>query len=165
MIKQPEPGAKGFCEIEKDHSYLRRHHFRLESRHPLKIVQEPGPHNALGRVKFNFPNQYDVYLHDTPERQLFGESDRTFSHGCIRVQDALHLAVLLLQDPAWNMEKIRRILRSTRTVTEKLKEPVPIVVVYRTVTVIPGDGLAFLPDVYQRDFEVLSALDQHQQAP
>ena len=152
-------------KIEKDPSYLRRHHFRLESRHPLKIVQEPGPHNALGRVKFNFPNQYDVYLHDTPERQLFGESDRTFSHGCIRVQDALHLAVLLLQDPAWNMEKIRRILRSTRTVTEKLKEPVPIVVVYRTVTVIPGDGLAFLPDVYQRDFEVLSALDQHRQAP
>ena len=152
-------------KIEKDHGYLRRRHFRLESRHPLKIVQEPGPHNALGRVKFNFPNQYDVYLHDTSEQQLFGESDRTFSHGCIRVQDALHLAVLLLQDPAWNMEKIRHLLRSTRTVTEKLKEPVPIVVVYRTVTVIPGDGLAFLPDVYQRDFAVLSALDQRQQAP
>jgi L,D-transpeptidase YcbB len=146
--------------IEKNPGYLRSHNFRLVARDPLQIVQEPGPGNALGRVKFIFPNSYDVYLHDTPNRKLFGETTRTFSHGCIRVENALRLAVLLLNDPEWNLEKINRVLRSRKTVSEKLKEPVPIAVVYRTVQVIPEGGLGFLPDIYQRDFEVLSALQR-----
>ena len=148
-------------KIEKNPGYLRSHNFRLVSRNPLQIVQEPGPKNALGRVKFIFPNNYDVYLHDTPNRELFGESTRTFSHGCIRVENALHLAVLLLNESEWNLEKINRILRSMKTISEKLKDPVPIAVVYLTVKVIPEGGLGFLPDIYQRDFAVLSALQQH----
>ena len=148
-------------KIEKNPGYLRSRNFRLVSRNPLQIVQEPGPKNALGRVKFIFSNNYDVYLHDTPNRELFGESTRTFSHGCIRVETALHLAVLLLNDSEWNLEKINRILKSMKTTSEKLKEPVPIAVVYLTVKVLPEGGLGFLPDIYQRDFAVLSALQQH----
>lgn len=145
-------------KIKKNPGYLRTHNFRLVERNSLQIVQEPGPRNALGRVKFIFPNSYDVYLHDTPNRELFGETTRTFSHGCIRVENALHLAVLLLNDSEWNLEKINRVLSSRKTVSKKLKEPVPIAVVYRTVQVIPGGGFGFLPDIYQRDFAVLSAL-------
>ncbi len=148
-------------KIEKNPGYLRTHNFRLLARNPLQIVQEPGPSNALGRVKFIFPNNYDVYLHDTPNRKLFGETTRTFSHGCIRVENALQLAVLLLNDPEWNLEKIQRVLSSKKTISEKLKEPIPIAVVYRTVQIIPEGGLEFLPDIYQRDFAVLSALQQH----
>ncbi len=147
-------------KIEKNPGYLRRNDFRLVSHNPLQIVQEPGPKNALGRVKFIFPNKYDVYVHDTPNQKLFGQATRTFSHGCIRVQDALHLAMLLLNDPKWNIERVKAVLRSRKTIAEKLKDPVPIAVVYLTVKVIPGDGLGFLPDIYQRDFAVLSALQR-----
>jgi len=148
-------------KMDKNPGYLQAHHFRLVSRDPLEIVQEPGPKNALGRVKFIFPNPYDVYLHDTPNRELFGKTTRTFSHGCIRVQNALHLAVLLLNGPEWNLEKINRVLASRKRLSVDLKEPVPIAVVYRTVQLIPEGGLGFLPkDIYQLDFAVLSALQQ-----
>jgi murein L,D-transpeptidase YcbB/YkuD len=147
-------------KIKNNPGYLRAHHFRLESRNPLQIVQEPGPGNSLGRIKFVFPNSYDVYLHDTPNQELFGETSRTFSHGCIRMQNARQLAVLLLNEPEWTSEKIRRVTKSRKTVSKKLKEPVPIAVVYRTVQLIPGGGLGFLRDVYERDFAVLSALQQ-----
>ncbi len=132
----------------------------MVSRQPLQIVQEPGPWNALGRVKFTFPNDFEVYLHDTPSRQLFGESTRTFSHGCIRVEKALDLAVLLLNDPKWDREKITRLIESRQTDTVALKEPVPIYIVYRTVDLLPDGRVVFRPDVYHRDFAVLGALQR-----
>ena len=152
-------------KVEKNATYLRTHHFRLVSRQPLQIVQEPGPWNALGRVKFTFPNNYDVYLHDTPSRQLFGESTRTFSHGCIRVENALDLAIFLLNDQKWNRDRINRVIGSRKTDTVALKEPVPIFIVYRTVNLLPDGRVVFRPDIYQRDFAVLGALQRSPSLP
>lgn len=152
-------------KIKRNPDYLRAHHFRLVSRQPLQIVQVPGPWNALGRVKFTFPNDFDVYLHDTPNRQLFGEGTRTFSHGCIRVQNPLDLAILLLNDPAWNRERINRVIESRKTDSVALKQPVPISIVYRTVDLLPDGRLVFRPDVYQRDFAVLGALKRSSSLP
>ncbi len=164
-VPQSISEAEFLPKIQKNPAYLRKHHFRLVSRQPLEIVQEPGPWNALGRVKFIFPNDFEVYLHDTPSRQLFGESTRTFSHGCIRVENALDLAILLLNDPKWDHEKITRVLESRKTDAVALKEPVPIYIVYRTVDLLPDGRVVFRPDVYQRDFAVLSALQRSPAVP
>jgi L,D-transpeptidase YcbB len=152
-------------KIKRNPGYLRTHHYRLVSRQPLQIVQEPGPWNALGRVKFIFPNDFDVYLHDTPERHLFEEGTRTFSHGCIRVKDALKLAILLLDSPEWDRERIARVIKSRRITTVPLKEQVPVSIVYRTVDLLPDGRLVFRPDVYQRDFAVLGALQRSYSHP
>ena len=157
--------AEFLPKIERNPAYLRTHHFRLVSRQPLQIVQEPGPWNALGRVKFTFPNDFDVYLHDTPNRELFGEGTRTFSHGCIRVEKALDLAILLLNDPEWKRERINRVIESRKTDNVALKEPVPLSIVYRTVDLLPDGRLVFRPDVYQRDFAVLGALKRSSSLP
>ncbi len=157
--------AEFLPKIERNPAYLGTHHFRLVSRQPLQIVQVPGPWNALGRVKFAFPNDFDVYLHDTPNRQLFGEGTRTFSHGCIRVENALDLAILLINDPEWNRERINRVIESRKTDIVALKEPVPISIVYRTVDLLPDGRVVFRPDVYQRDFAVLGALQRSPSLP
>lgn len=164
-VPQSISEAELLPKLKKNPTYLRTHHFRLVSRQPLQIVQEPGPWNALGRVKFTFPNDYDVYLHDTPSRQLFGESTRTFSHGCIRVENALDLAVYLLDDRKWNRDRINRVIGSRKTDTVALKEPVPIFIVYRTVNLLPDGRVVFRPDVYQRDFAVLGALQRSPSLP
>lgn len=164
-VPQSISEAEFLPKIERNPAYLRKHHFRLVSRQPLEIVQDPGPWNALGRVKFTFPNDFDVYLHDTPSQQLFGESTRTFSHGCIRVENALDLAILLLNDRKWDREKITRVIESRKTETVALKEPVPIFIVYRTVDLLPDGRVVFRPDVYQRDFAVLGALQRSPSFP
>jgi murein L,D-transpeptidase YcbB/YkuD len=164
-VPQSISEAELLPKIKKNPTYLRTHHFRLVSRQPLQIVQEPGPWNALGRVKFTFPNDYDVYLHDTPSRKLFGESTRTFSHGCIRVENALDLAVYLLNDRKWNRDRINRVIGARKTDIVALKEPVPIFIVYRTVNLLPDGRVVFRPDVYQRDFAVLGALQRSPSLP
>ena len=94
---------------------------------PYTLRQEPGPNNALGRIKFIFPNPYFVYLHDTPARALFDHTDRAFSSGCIRVEKPLELAELLLNDPEkWNREEIKKAIDSGKTRTVFLPEPVPV---------------------------------------
>ncbi len=164
-VPQSISEAEFLPKIAGNPGYLRKHHFRLVSRQPLQIVQEPGPWNALGRVKFTFPNDFEVYLHDTPSQQLFGESTRTFSHGCIRVEKALDLAVFLLNEREWDLEKIRHVVESRKTEAVALKEPVPIFIVYRTVDLLPDGKAVFRPDVYQRDFAVLSALQRNPSMP
>ncbi len=151
-------------KLAKNPGYLGKHNYRLVSSDPLRIVQDPGPKNALGRVKFLFPNKYDIYLHDTPNRELFREATRTFSHGCIRVENALHLAELLLNDPEWTPERIKRVVNSRQTLPVDLETPVPVGVVYRTVEISPAGEIGFVPDIYQRDFAVLSALQRRPQA-
>jgi len=123
------------------------------------LRQEPGPDNALGRVKFMFPNPYDIYMHDTPARDLFTRADRTFSSGCIRLEHPLELAELLLRESGqWDRAAIDRVLAAGRPQTVKLPRPLTVLLIYATA--VPEDGeIYFLQDVYSRDARLLRALD------
>jgi len=163
--------------LKKNPAYIRKHGFRVVDARgravnpgkirwsdynagniPYRFIQEPGPKNPLGRVKFLFPNKFDVYLHDTPNRKLFGAEDRTFSSGCIRVENAFHLVDLILDNPKWDRERIKRVLHSKKTVTVHLKKAVPIRILYMTVESFNGGGVRFLSDVYDLDAAVLAGL-------
>jgi murein L,D-transpeptidase YcbB/YkuD len=126
---------------------------------PYIVRQPPGPDNALGQVKFMFPNPHHVFLHDTNHRELFDRTSRTFSAGCIRLQDPFDLAQRLLdgQDD-WDRERIDRTIASGKTVTVNLKKPLRIVIAYATAAIMDG-RVTFRPDVYKRDAAVLRALD------
>jgi murein L,D-transpeptidase YcbB/YkuD len=130
----------------------------------FRFRQDPGPQNALGRIKFMFPNQFDVYLHDTPSRELFAKARRDFSSGCIRIEKPLELAEYLLQNhPDWPSEKVRAAVIGDDHVekTIKLPEPVNIHILYWTVWIGKDDLLHFSPDIYDRD----KALDEALQEP
>lgn len=171
------------AEVQKDPDYLRKNHIRIFSDWTdnglevdpaaidwrtiggkikrYRLRQDPGPDNALGRVKFALPNPYDVYLHDTPTHQLFKLDDRAFSHGCIRVSRPVELARYLLSsdDKTWTMERIQQILDEGKRTIILLKKPVPIHILYRTVTVDPASGaVSFFKDVYGRDALLRQAL-------
>ena len=128
---------------------------------PYVIRQRPGPWNALGQVKFIFPNPHFVFLHDTPSRALFARERRTFSSGCIRVQNPLELAELVLADPEdWDHESLERAVASGRTQTVRLRDPLRVLLLYWTVVpdFVTGD-IQFLSDVYGRDRPILKALN------
>ena len=127
---------------------------------PYVFRQDPGPANALGRIKLMFPNEYDVYLHDTPARQLFAREERLFSHGCIRIQDPVGLAELVIGDPVqWNRETLQAAIDSRVTRTIRLARSVPVVVLYWTASADLHGELHFYRDVYDRDAPILAALD------
>ncbi|MGB5648912.1 MAG: L,D-transpeptidase family protein [Sedimenticolaceae bacterium] len=128
---------------------------------PYTVRQEPGPKNALGRIKFMLPNKHAVYLHDTPNRSLFHRAERTTSSGCIRVQEPMSLAATLLGDPvAWIEAKIEERIARAQNETVTLKNPVMVYLMYWT-SVPDGKGDArFFSDVYSRDQAVLDALGQ-----
>lgn len=118
---------------------------------PYRIVQQPGANNALGQVKFIFPNKFKVYLHDTQSKALFKKNARAFSHGCIRVQDPLEFAdKLYAAERSLNAAKISKIVASGKTTRVKMKKPVPVHLAYFTVWVEGGKVKAF-KDVYGRD--------------
>lgn len=128
---------------------------------PYHLRELPGPDNPLGRVKFMFPNPFGVYMHDTPARNLFESTRRTFSHGCIRVRNALQLAGRLLglegrPDPG--LEVIEAVA-SGKTTRVDLGQPVPIYIVYETAWINDSGMTEFREDVYGRDVKVLAALD------
>jgi len=127
---------------------------------PYVIRQDPGPLNALGRIKLMLPNQYHVYLHDTPERALFARETRLFSHGCVRIEDPVGLAELVLGDPRrWNRETLGAAIAEGATRTLVLARPVPVFVLYWTAAADPNGTVRFLQDVYGRDAAVLASLD------
>lgn len=127
---------------------------------PYTLRQPPGPDNALGRVKFIFPNEHSIFLHDTPSRALFTADERTFSSGCIRVQNPLELAGLFLEgQDDWTAEKIQQAVDSGRTQTVFLKESLPVLIVYWTVSVGASGELRYARDVYNLDTVVLRALN------
>jgi murein L,D-transpeptidase YcbB/YkuD len=123
------------------------------------LVQRPGPNNALGRVKFIFPNEHAVYLHDTPSKYLFSKAERAFSHGCIRVENPYEFAELLL-GPDWDQDKIAATLDSKEIKTVSLPKPLPVLLMYWTAVVSKDDEVFFYNDVYQRDQNVADALDE-----
>ncbi len=129
------------------------------ARFPYRLSQDPGPVNALGRIKFMFPNKFNVYLHDTPARPLFAETQRDFSHGCIRIQKPLDLALYLLrQDPKWSRETLLRALDEARDRSVPLPEPMPIHVLYWTAWADADGTIEFRPDIYGQDPPLLTAL-------
>ncbi len=128
---------------------------------PFTIRQEAGPWNALGQVKFIFPNKNSIYLHDTPSRSLFNREERAFSHGCIRTEDKWGLFLDLMNDSkVWNMDKINEILKSGKTTKIDLPNPVPIYLLYFTAGIDPQGNVYFIKDIYKRDADVLQALDK-----
>ena len=126
---------------------------------PYRLRQAPGPLNALGQVKFMFPNKFSVYLHDTPARDLFGEDARAFSSGCIRLEKPLDLAELLLGDDArWSRAAIDRVVADGREQTVRLTRPMPVHLLYWTARVDEFGTLKFWDDIYGRDQLVLREL-------
>jgi len=118
----------------------------------LFIRQKPGPKNALGLVKFIFPNSYNVYLHSTPAPELFSKARRDFSHGCIRVQDPAALAAWVLRDkPGWDLAKIQATMNGTQTVQVNLDHPIPVLIIYTTAVVEPDGQVHFFDDIYGYD--------------
>lgn len=127
---------------------------------PYAFRQDPGPRNPLGRIKFGLPNRYNVYLHDTPARQLFDREDRTFSHGCVRVEDPVRLAELVLDDAAWDRQAIESAIASGRTRSVSLRHPMAVLIQYWTASADHDGRLRFYPDRYRRDPAVLAELDR-----
>jgi murein L,D-transpeptidase YcbB/YkuD len=125
-----------------------------------KLRQDPGPKNALGTVKFVFPNNFNVYLHDTPSHTLFERSQRTFSHGCIRVSRPAELASHLLggKEKGWGLDRVQEIIESGKRTVVPLEKPIPIHITYRTVWIHPDGSVHFSPDIYGRDKLLQEAL-------
>ncbi|EIL92453.1 L,D-transpeptidase family protein [Rhodanobacter spathiphylli] len=134
--------------------------------HGIVLRQDAGPGNSLGRLVIRFPNDYAVYLHDTPHQELFAREQRPFSSGCIRVERPRELAGLLLDDPQhWNAQGIDRAIDTLKTQTVMLREPVPLLLAYWTVDLREAGRISFRPDIYQRDPPLLAALDRPRASP
>ena len=126
---------------------------------PYTFVQRPGAKNALGEIKFMFPNEHAVYLHDTPGKGLFDRAARTFSSGCVRVEYPFKLAELLLDANGMNAADIEELRSSRQTRSVFLKRPIPVLLLYWTAEIGNDGRIHFYEDVYERDGSVLDALD------
>lgn len=128
---------------------------------PFRLRLGPGPTNPMGAVKFSFPNEFQIFLHDTPDRDAFKDMQRAFSFGCVRVEKPLELAELLLNDPSrWSLARLLEITRTRKPQAIRLPHPMPIMLVYMTVLVEQDGTLFFRDDVYERDTAVLKALNE-----
>ena len=125
---------------------------------PYMIRQEPGTRNALGQVKFIFPNEYMVYLHDTPSKGLFARTERAFSHGCIRTQNPFDFAENLLDDQGWDRARIDQVVESRKNTRVKLEKPVTVMLLYWTTDVDADGTVHFRNDVYNRDPRIIAGL-------
>ena len=157
-IRVFEGWARGAAELDPDAidwSRVTAGNFRY------RLMKDPGPHNDLGRVKFMFPNKFSVYLHDTPSKRLFERSMRGFSSGCIRIEKPLDLAAYLLADsPEWSREAVTAAINSGRLLTVRLKQKIPVHLVYMTAGSGVDGGVEFWQDIYQRDAALDRALRQ-----
>ena len=127
----------------------------------LFLRQAPGPKNSLGLVKFIFPNDYSVYMHDTPAQEFFSKSRRDFSHGCIRLGKPADLAVWVLRDnPGWNMDRVRAAMNGSATQQVNLAHRIPVLIVYGTVIVTEDGTVHFYDDIYGHDASLEEVLDK-----
>ncbi len=125
----------------------------------LNIRQKPGPKNALGLVKFIFPNSYNVYLHGTPAVELFSRARRDISHGCIRVENPAALAEWVLRGrPEWDTARIQAVMNGDQTARVNLKQPIPVLIIYSTGVVEPDGEVQFFQDIYDDDASLKKAL-------
>jgi murein L,D-transpeptidase YcbB/YkuD len=147
-------------KLAADPGYLTNHHMRFRGNG--SIQQEAGPYSALGRLKFEMNDRYDVYLHDTPTKSLFLSTARMMSHGCVRVENPRALAVLLLGQP---VEGIDKGIASGHTTRRPLPAPMPIFIVYQTAYFESDGSIQFRSDPYDRDDEIWRHLTRAQQPP
>jgi murein L,D-transpeptidase YcbB/YkuD len=147
-------------KLAADPGYLSSHHMRWRS--GGAIQQEAGPYSALGRLKFEMTDRYDVYLHDTPLKSLFQSAARMMSHGCVRVENPRTLAALLLEQ---SPEVIDKAIAAGSTTRRPLPTPLPILIVYQTAFVESDGSLQFRSDPYERDDEILQHLTRSRQPP
>lgn len=139
-------GAPEIDPLTVDWSRLSQNNFHY------KLRKEPGPSNDLGRIKFIMPNRFAVFLHDTPNRNLFDKHNRSYSSGCIRIEKPIELAEYLLRDdPKWSYQGIRDAIDSERNKIVRLKKPVPVHLLYWTAWVDPEGRVNFRKDIYKRD--------------
>jgi murein L,D-transpeptidase YcbB/YkuD len=154
-------------KLQKDPSYFVNEHFSVVAKgnevdpHAIdwnrtetvkyRFVQDPGTFNALGVVRINMPNKHSVYLHDTPLKQLFSQSARAFSSGCVRVQRVLDLVAWLLAPRGWTPEKVEAAVSNGKSINVSLGKPVPVHFVYLTAFVSENGMVQFRPDIYGRD--------------
>lgn len=142
--------------IKRNPNYLANKNMERTS---YGIRQKPGPGNALGKVKFIFPNSFNMYFHDTPAKSLFGQDKRAFSHGCVRLSEPQKMAEWLLRDDSnWPKEKIVTAMNQTHETPVKLKEAIPVFIIYYTSWVDADGLLNFRDDVYEHDKEVMKKM-------
>jgi murein L,D-transpeptidase YcbB/YkuD len=147
--------------MRRDPNYLRNHNMEIVggTEEAPEIRQNPGPGNALGRVKFLFPNSYSIYMHDTPAQSLFSAEDRALSHGCIRLSRPRDLALYLFQnDSEWTPERIDEAMNRGVELFVPLREVRPVVIVYFTAWIDSQGRLNFRDDVYGHDRRLASEL-------
>jgi murein L,D-transpeptidase YcbB/YkuD len=147
--------------IKKNPGYLNDHRMEITGKEDgLPVVrQKPGAANSLGLVKFLFPNSYNIYLHDTPSKSLFGESSRAFSHGCIRVLEPAKLAVFLLgQDKSWDSVRISKAMNAGKEQYVTLQKKVPVFIAYFTAFTDRNNQLNFRDDIYQLDKRLAASI-------
>lgn len=144
-------------EMEEDPEYITKHNYTVEENEDgtMRVSQGSGPGNALGLVKFLFPNEFSIYMHDTPKKRLFSRTIRAFSHGCIRVEDPMDLARYLLIEKEGKLDEneFNSTLRTERERGIRLTKPIPVHIEYNTVSVSDDGHIRFLLDVYGYDAE------------
>lgn len=128
---------------------------------PYTLRQRPGAHNALGRIRFDMPNRFAVFLHDTPNRGLFARADRALSHGCVRVAEPLLLAEAVLADPAWELASLQAAIDEGTTHVIALTSPLPVYLLYLTAVPDESGKVSYAEDIYSRDGAVVRALDRN----
>ena len=147
--------------MEKNPGYLASQNMEItgNSNGLPEIRQLPGNGNALGKVKFLFPNSFNIYFHDTPSKSLFERDKRAFSHGCIRLSDPDKMAEYLLRhQPEWTPERIQEAMNSDTEKYVKLKDPVPVIITYYTAWVDEAGKLNFRDDIYKHDDKLASKM-------
>ena len=140
--------------MQKDPNYLKKKNMEMVKDNDSipQVKQLPGPGNALGKVKFLFPNAYDIYLHDTEAKGLFSKDKRAFSHGCIRLADAEKMSMYVLKDQGdWNAGKIKQAMNSKKEQHVQVKQPLPVVITYLTTWVDNDGKVHFRNDIYRHD--------------
>lgn len=140
--------------MEKNSNYIAKENMEITGNDDgLPVIrQKPGPGNALGKVKFLFPNSFNIYFHDTPAKSLFNKDKRAYSHGCIRVREPEKLANYILRNqPEWTPEKISEAMNSGDEKYVKVKDPIPVVITYYTAWVDENGRLNFREDIYGHD--------------
>ncbi|WP_051329747.1 L,D-transpeptidase family protein [Niveispirillum irakense] len=146
-------------KVRQDPDYLAKHGYELLPGNGVR--QKPGPQNSLGRIKMMFPNEFDIYLHDTPSKALFNRARRSFSHGCIRVEHPFDVAETILRltgTTDWDRPKLDAALESGQRTVVRLKRPIPVYISYFTAFVAADGKVNFRSDIYGRDRKLANAM-------
>jgi murein L,D-transpeptidase YcbB/YkuD len=147
--------------MHQNSNYLERNDYEITGySEGLPVIrQRPGPNNALGLVKFLFPNEYNIYLHDTNLKSLFDRPERAFSHGCIRIQKPIEFAEYLLkEDTAWTAERIKGSMNAKKESWVTLKKPPKVYILYVTSWVDRDGYVNFRKDIYGHDAKMAKVL-------